>query len=66
MKLERYEAFDGLRAIGAILVIMCHLACSFLPEAYFVGRNVQFDLIWNNTPLNVFTSGPAAVQFFLY
>lgn len=61
---NRITCLDGIRAIGALFVVFCHLACAFVPELYNVGINPICDKIWNNSPLNIITSAHTAVQMF--
>lgn len=61
---KRIAYIDGLRGIGALLVLFCHFACAFVPGLYYPDLNHSFESIWHGTPLNVITNGNMAVQMF--
>lgn len=61
---KRIGYIDGMKGIGAVLVVLCHLACAFVPALYYPYLNSNFETIWHGTPLNVLTNGNAAVQMF--
>ena len=62
---DRIEYIDGIRGVASILVILCHLACVFLPFLYFSNKaTTVFAEIWIKSPLNVLTNGNTAVQCF--
>lgn len=59
------EFLYTLRLLAALLVILCHLSCSFLPELYFQDRSTgAFSDLWLKGPLNAVTNGWATVDFF--
>lgn len=61
----RIDYIDGIRGMSSILVILCHLACVFIPGLYFVEHiHNGFEHIWINSPLNVLTNGNMPVQSF--
>ena len=62
---KRLEYVDGIKGIAAILVVLCHLVCVFLPEFYRYSENYHIiSRIWILTPLNIFTNGAFPVECF--
>lgn len=63
--IDRLTYVDGIRGIASMLVVLCHLACVFVPELYLPKGEISvLEKIWLNTPLNIFTNGNFAVQCF--
>ena len=54
---------DGMRALMAINVILCHFVCVYFPEMYFPEKVGTLNL-FATTPLNVLVNGNVAVVFF--
>ncbi len=62
---ERLEYLDGVRGIASIFIVLCHFACVFVPQLYYIDHaNTVFSRIWLTTPLNVVTNGKFCVQWF--
>ncbi|MBO5417826.1 MAG: acyltransferase [Clostridia bacterium] len=54
---------DGMRALMAINVILCHFVCVYFPEMYFPEKVGTLNF-FATTPLNVLVNGNVAVVFF--
>ena len=71
MKQEKLHYLDGLRGIGALMVVLNHFMVSFYPAVFTgepsqINSNVFIEQLIAKTPLNVIFSGNFAVCIFLF
>lgn len=69
MKQEKLHYLDGLRGIGALMVVLNHFMVSFYPAVFTgepsqINSNVFIEQLIAKTPLNVIFSGNFAVCIF--
>lgn len=56
---------EGMRALMALNVILCHFVCVYYPEMYFVGEEFTGPLsFFATTPFSALVNGNIAVVFF--
>lgn len=66
MMSQKIEALESLRGIGAFIVLIAHLLCTFYPAMYFAGSKLHFgyeDAI-RNGPAHLLYNGQFAVCLF--
>lgn len=63
---DKLDYLEGMRALMAINVILCHFVCVYYPQMYFMNYkgNNGFLSLFAVSPLNVFVNGSVAVDFF--
>lgn len=56
---------EGMRALMAINVLLCHFVCAYYPQMYFLGNRYEGPLtLFATSPLSVLVNGNIAVVFF--
>ncbi|WP_156151250.1 acyltransferase [Methanosarcina sp. WWM596] len=63
---QKIEAIESLRGIGALMVLVDHLLCTFYPSMFFAGRKLHFgyeDAI-RDSPVHLLYNGVFAVCLF--
>lgn len=64
---KRVLWIDGLKGLFAVSVVLCHLACVFVPGLCDINKSSNwFEKIWVSTFFNAITNGNTAVQFFFF
>ena len=64
---QKLDYLDGMRALMAFNVIICHFVCVYYPTMYFAGyaeSSFQGLTIFSTTPLSVLVNGNIAVMYF--
>ncbi len=62
---RRLTHLEGMRALMALNVILCHFVCVYYPQMYFTGEQYSGALtIFATTPLSALVNGDIAVVFF--
>jgi len=62
MKSERYESLDGLRGIAALIVVIFHFLCAYVPG--LISEYALHPWRGSDTPLAIFYNGEFAVAIF--